>query len=164
MVTKKPAEKKEEEKEPVPIIPPRAETPKLLKAALEMSEKSGKKGSWAKLKERSNRSSISLQVHINIACFRIVICSKIIHCLDNLGEIQNTVTSSPLCPSHLAFHLFNCDAQLAHPWTELRAGTRCPVSDIGQLNANPYNPHWLWRWECICWRRPNRGRRKIEMH
>lgn len=81
MVTKdkKPAEKKEEEKEPVPIIPPRAETPKLLKAALEMSQKSGKKGTWTKLKERSNRSSVSLQVRINIA----FLCLKIIHCLDN---------------------------------------------------------------------------------
>ncbi|XP_056595395.1 cyclic nucleotide-gated cation channel beta-1-like isoform X2 [Triplophysa dalaica] len=67
MVTKdkKPAEKKEEEKESVPIIPPRAETPKLLKAALEMSEKSGKKGTWTKLKERSNRSSVSLQRSIS---------------------------------------------------------------------------------------------------
>lgn len=43
MKDKKPAEKKEEEKEPIPIIPPRAETPKLLKAALEMTVKSGMK-------------------------------------------------------------------------------------------------------------------------
>uniref|UniRef100_A0A9J7ZVI3 Cyclic nucleotide gated channel subunit beta 1b n=2 Tax=Cyprinus carpio TaxID=7962 RepID=A0A9J7ZVI3_CYPCA len=63
MKDKKPAEKKEEEKEPIPIIPPRAETPKLLKAALEMTEKTGMKGTWSKLKDRSNRSSVSLQVH-----------------------------------------------------------------------------------------------------
>lgn len=63
MKDKKPAEKKGEEKEPVPIIPPRAETPKLLKAALEMTEKSGIRGTWTKLKDRANRSSVSLQVH-----------------------------------------------------------------------------------------------------
>uniref|UniRef100_A0A672SL60 Cyclic nucleotide gated channel subunit beta 1b n=1 Tax=Sinocyclocheilus grahami TaxID=75366 RepID=A0A672SL60_SINGR len=60
---KKPAEKKEEEKEPIPIIPPHAETPKLLKAALEMTEKSGMKATWPKLKDRTNRSSVFLQVH-----------------------------------------------------------------------------------------------------
>ncbi|XP_065147835.1 cyclic nucleotide-gated channel beta-1-like [Paramisgurnus dabryanus] len=66
MVTKdkKPAEKKEE-KEPIPIIPHRAETPKLLKAALEMTEKSGMKGTWSKLKEKTNRSSVSLQHSIS---------------------------------------------------------------------------------------------------
>ncbi|XP_073687723.1 uncharacterized protein [Garra rufa] len=65
MKDKKPAEKKEEEKEPIPIIPPRAETPKLLKAALEMTEKSGMKGTWSKLKDKSNRSSVSLQHSIS---------------------------------------------------------------------------------------------------
>uniref|UniRef100_A0A8C2KCS7 Cyclic nucleotide gated channel subunit beta 1b n=1 Tax=Cyprinus carpio TaxID=7962 RepID=A0A8C2KCS7_CYPCA len=65
MKDKKPAEKKEEEKEPIPIIPPRAETPKLLKAALEMTEKTGMKGTWSKLKDRSNRSSVSLQHSIS---------------------------------------------------------------------------------------------------
>uniref|UniRef100_A0A671PW44 Cyclic nucleotide gated channel subunit beta 1b n=1 Tax=Sinocyclocheilus anshuiensis TaxID=1608454 RepID=A0A671PW44_9TELE len=65
MKDKKPAEKKEEEKEPIPIIPPRAETPKLLKAALEMTEKSGMKGTWSKLKDRTNRSSVSLQHSIS---------------------------------------------------------------------------------------------------
>uniref|UniRef100_A0A672SNV4 Cyclic nucleotide gated channel subunit beta 1b n=1 Tax=Sinocyclocheilus grahami TaxID=75366 RepID=A0A672SNV4_SINGR len=63
MKDKKPAEKKEEEKEPIPIIPPHAETPKLLKAALEMTEKSGMKATWPKLKDRTNRSSVFLQVH-----------------------------------------------------------------------------------------------------
>uniref|UniRef100_A0A673NC25 Cyclic nucleotide gated channel subunit beta 1b n=1 Tax=Sinocyclocheilus rhinocerous TaxID=307959 RepID=A0A673NC25_9TELE len=65
MKDKKPAEKKEEEKEPIPIIPPRAETPKLLKAALEMTEKTGMKGTWSKIKDRSNRSSVSLQHSIS---------------------------------------------------------------------------------------------------
>lgn len=65
MKDKKPAEKKEEEKEPIPIIPPRAETPKLLKAALEMTVKSGMKGTWSKLKDRTNRSSVSLQRSIS---------------------------------------------------------------------------------------------------
>ncbi|CAM4734500.1 unnamed protein product [Leuciscus chuanchicus] len=65
MKDKKPAEKKEEEKEPIPIIPPRAEMPKLLKAALEMTVKSGMKGTWSKLKDRTNRSSVSLQRSIS---------------------------------------------------------------------------------------------------
>uniref|UniRef100_A0A8C2FVM3 Cyclic nucleotide gated channel subunit beta 1b n=1 Tax=Cyprinus carpio TaxID=7962 RepID=A0A8C2FVM3_CYPCA len=65
MKDKKPAEKKEEEKEPISIIPPRAEMPKLLKAVLEMTEKSGMKGTWSKLKDRNNRSSVSWQVHNN---------------------------------------------------------------------------------------------------
>uniref|UniRef100_A0A3Q2VH83 Cyclic nucleotide gated channel subunit beta 1b n=1 Tax=Haplochromis burtoni TaxID=8153 RepID=A0A3Q2VH83_HAPBU len=60
---KKP-EPKEEAKEPplVPAAPVRAETPKLLKAALEMTERSsGLKGALAKVKEKTNKSSISLQ-------------------------------------------------------------------------------------------------------
>ncbi|XP_026094508.1 cyclic nucleotide-gated cation channel beta-1 isoform X1 [Carassius auratus] len=65
MKDKKPAEKKEEEKEPIPIIPPPAETPKLLKAALELTEKSGMKGTWSKLKGRTNRSSVSSQHSIS---------------------------------------------------------------------------------------------------
>uniref|UniRef100_A0AAX7SDH8 Cyclic nucleotide gated channel subunit beta 1b n=1 Tax=Astatotilapia calliptera TaxID=8154 RepID=A0AAX7SDH8_ASTCA len=54
-------------KEPplVPAAPVRAETPKLLKAALEMTERSsGLKGALAKVKEKTNKSSISLQVNM----------------------------------------------------------------------------------------------------
>uniref|UniRef100_A0A8C2K7Y2 Cyclic nucleotide gated channel subunit beta 1b n=1 Tax=Cyprinus carpio TaxID=7962 RepID=A0A8C2K7Y2_CYPCA len=80
MKDKKPAEKKEEEKEPIPIIPPRAETPKLLKAALEMTEKTGMKGTWSKLKDRSNRSSVSLQVHtLNLTQQNVFKFNVIIH-------------------------------------------------------------------------------------
>ncbi|XP_063336254.1 cyclic nucleotide-gated cation channel beta-1-like isoform X3 [Pelmatolapia mariae] len=64
---KKP-EPKEEAKEPpqVPAAPVRAETPKLLKAALEMTERSsGLKGALAKVKEKTNKSSISLQPSIS---------------------------------------------------------------------------------------------------
>uniref|UniRef100_A0A3B4ZES2 Cyclic nucleotide gated channel subunit beta 1b n=1 Tax=Stegastes partitus TaxID=144197 RepID=A0A3B4ZES2_9TELE len=60
---KKP-EPKEETKEapPVPAAPVRPETPKLLRAALEMTERSsGLKGALAKVKEKTNKSSISLQ-------------------------------------------------------------------------------------------------------
>ncbi|KAL6480634.1 hypothetical protein MHYP_G00116670 [Metynnis hypsauchen] len=64
LANKKPAEKKEEAKEPVHVIPPRAETPKLFKAALEMTEKSGLRGTLAKLKEKTNKSSVSLQPSI----------------------------------------------------------------------------------------------------
>uniref|UniRef100_A0A8C2K817 Cyclic nucleotide gated channel subunit beta 1b n=1 Tax=Cyprinus carpio TaxID=7962 RepID=A0A8C2K817_CYPCA len=72
--------KKEEEKEPIPIIPPRAETPKLLKAALEMTEKTGMKGTWSKLKDRSNRSSVSLQVHtLNLTQQNVFKFNVIIH-------------------------------------------------------------------------------------
>uniref|UniRef100_A0AAY4DVC4 Cyclic nucleotide-binding domain-containing protein n=1 Tax=Denticeps clupeoides TaxID=299321 RepID=A0AAY4DVC4_9TELE len=62
---KKPTEKKEETKEPAQVIPPRAETPKLFKAALEMTEKSGLKGTLAKLKEKANKSSVSLQPSVS---------------------------------------------------------------------------------------------------
>uniref|UniRef100_A0A667XXX8 Cyclic nucleotide gated channel subunit beta 1b n=1 Tax=Myripristis murdjan TaxID=586833 RepID=A0A667XXX8_9TELE len=61
---KKP-EAKEEAKEPpqAPAAPARPETPRLLRAALEMTEKSsGLRGALAKVKEKTNKSSISLQV------------------------------------------------------------------------------------------------------
>ncbi|XP_026166987.1 cyclic nucleotide-gated cation channel beta-1 [Mastacembelus armatus] len=64
---KKP-EPKEETKEPpqVPAAQVRAETPKLLRAALEMTEKSsGLKGAMAKVKEKTNKSSVSLQPSIS---------------------------------------------------------------------------------------------------
>uniref|UniRef100_A0A3Q2FRR9 Cyclic nucleotide-gated cation channel beta-1-like n=1 Tax=Cyprinodon variegatus TaxID=28743 RepID=A0A3Q2FRR9_CYPVA len=60
---KKP-EPKEEPKEvvQVPAAPVRPETPKLLRAALEMTERSsGLKGALAKVKEKTSKSSISLQ-------------------------------------------------------------------------------------------------------
>ncbi|XP_031420086.1 cyclic nucleotide-gated cation channel beta-1-like isoform X2 [Clupea harengus] len=57
---KKPEVKKEAKKERAQVIPPRAETPKLFKAALEMTGKSGLKGALSKLKEK-NKSSVSLQ-------------------------------------------------------------------------------------------------------
>ncbi|XP_029378259.1 cyclic nucleotide-gated cation channel beta-1-like [Echeneis naucrates] len=60
---KKP-EPKEEAKDPpqAPAAPVRQETPKLLRAALEMTEKSsGLKGVLAKVKEKTNKSSVSLQ-------------------------------------------------------------------------------------------------------
>ncbi|KAJ0029612.1 hypothetical protein NQD34_004609 [Periophthalmus magnuspinnatus] len=60
---KKP-EPKEEPKE-VPTAPVQAETPKLLRAALEMTERStGLRGALAKVKEKTNKSSISLQPSI----------------------------------------------------------------------------------------------------
>ncbi|KAM9754591.1 uncharacterized protein ACNS7B_007482 isoform 2-T2 [Menidia menidia] len=63
---KKP-EPKEEAKEPPPApgAPPKPETPKLLRAALEMAERStGLKGVLAKVKEKTNKSSVSLQPSI----------------------------------------------------------------------------------------------------
>ncbi|XP_076589628.1 uncharacterized protein LOC143322365 isoform X2 [Chaetodon auriga] len=69
MLTKgKKPEPKEEAKDPpqVPSAPARAETPRLLRAALEMTERSsGLKGVLAKVKEKSNKSSISLQPSIS---------------------------------------------------------------------------------------------------
>uniref|UniRef100_A0A669CCD4 Cyclic nucleotide-gated cation channel beta-1 n=1 Tax=Oreochromis niloticus TaxID=8128 RepID=A0A669CCD4_ORENI len=60
LLRKKKPESKEEAKEPpqVPAAPVRAETPKLLKAALEMTERSsGLKGALAKVKEKTNKST-----------------------------------------------------------------------------------------------------------
>uniref|UniRef100_A0A3B4Y2Z9 Cyclic nucleotide gated channel subunit beta 1b n=1 Tax=Seriola lalandi dorsalis TaxID=1841481 RepID=A0A3B4Y2Z9_SERLL len=69
MLTKgKKPEPKEEAKEPrqVPAAPVRQETPRLLRAALEMTEKSSRlKGALAKVKEKTNKSSISLQVNVH---------------------------------------------------------------------------------------------------
>lgn len=69
MLTKgKKPEPKEEAKGPpqAPAAPVRVETPRLLRAALEMTEKSsGLKGALAKVKEKTNKSSISLQVNIH---------------------------------------------------------------------------------------------------
>lgn len=65
---KKPEPKDEAKEVPhVPAAPVRTETPKLLRAALEMTERSsGLKGALAKVKEKTNKSSISLQVHKHI--------------------------------------------------------------------------------------------------
>uniref|UniRef100_A0AAY5KKC0 Cyclic nucleotide-binding domain-containing protein n=1 Tax=Esox lucius TaxID=8010 RepID=A0AAY5KKC0_ESOLU len=50
-------------KEPAQVIPPRTETPKLLKAALEMAQqKTGLKGTLAKIKQKTHKSSVSQQV------------------------------------------------------------------------------------------------------
>ncbi|XP_061679422.1 cyclic nucleotide-gated cation channel beta-3-like [Syngnathoides biaculeatus] len=69
MLTKgKKPEPKEETKEPaqVQVSPVRPETPKLLRAALEMTEKStGLKGAMAQVKERTNKSNVSLQASIS---------------------------------------------------------------------------------------------------
>nr|XP_033941391.1 cyclic nucleotide-gated cation channel beta-1-like [Pseudochaenichthys georgianus] len=65
MLTKgKKPEPKEEPKGPpqAPAAPVRPETPKLLRAALEMAERStGLKGALAKVKKKTNKSSVSLQ-------------------------------------------------------------------------------------------------------
>lgn len=65
---KKPEPKEEAKDAPeAPPAPVRAETPRLLRAALEMTERSsGLKGALAKVKEKTNKSSISLQVHKNL--------------------------------------------------------------------------------------------------
>ncbi|XP_022605580.1 cyclic nucleotide-gated cation channel beta-1-like [Seriola dumerili] len=64
MLTKgKKPEPKEEAKEPrqVPAAPVRQETPRLLRAALEMTEKSSRlKGALAKVKEKTNKSTLDL--------------------------------------------------------------------------------------------------------
>ncbi|XP_049578632.1 cyclic nucleotide-gated channel beta-1-like isoform X5 [Syngnathus scovelli] len=69
MLTKeKKPDPKEEAKEPakVQVTPVRPETPKLLRAALEMTEKStGLKGAMAQVKDKTNKSSVSLQASIS---------------------------------------------------------------------------------------------------
>ncbi|XP_029952812.1 cyclic nucleotide-gated cation channel beta-1-like [Salarias fasciatus] len=64
---KKPEPKEEAKEAPQgPVAPARTETPKLLRAALEMTEKSsGLKGALAKVKEKTNKSNISLQPSIS---------------------------------------------------------------------------------------------------
>ncbi|KAJ8339641.1 hypothetical protein SKAU_G00342740 [Synaphobranchus kaupii] len=57
---KKPPPDKGEAKEATQVIPPRAETPKLFKAALEMTEKSGIKGTFSVL-QKTYKSSTSLR-------------------------------------------------------------------------------------------------------
>uniref|UniRef100_A0A4W5LH14 Cyclic nucleotide gated channel subunit beta 1b n=1 Tax=Hucho hucho TaxID=62062 RepID=A0A4W5LH14_9TELE len=53
---------KEPPKEPAQVIPPRTVTPKLLKAALDVAhQKTGVKGTLAKIKEKINKSNVSLQ-------------------------------------------------------------------------------------------------------
>lgn len=69
---KKPDAKKQEAKERAQVIPPRAETPKLLKAALEMTEKSGLRGALSKLKDKTNKSNASLQVYLYCYCYTVV--------------------------------------------------------------------------------------------
>lgn len=69
MLTKgKKPEPKEEAKDPPQVAAPvRQETPKLLRAALEMTEKSsGLKGALAKVKEKTSKSSVSLQVNTHL--------------------------------------------------------------------------------------------------
>uniref|UniRef100_A0A3Q3BFS8 Cyclic nucleotide gated channel subunit beta 1b n=1 Tax=Kryptolebias marmoratus TaxID=37003 RepID=A0A3Q3BFS8_KRYMA len=65
----KPEAKEEVKESPqAPAAPLRPETPKLLRAALEASEKStGLKGVLAKVKEKTNKSSITLQVNTTFA-------------------------------------------------------------------------------------------------
>ncbi|KAM9854306.1 uncharacterized protein ACBR49_002909 [Aulostomus maculatus] len=69
MLTKgKKPEPKEEAKEPpqVQAAAVRSETPKLLRAALEMTERSsGLKGALAKVREKTNKSSVSLQASVS---------------------------------------------------------------------------------------------------
>ncbi|XP_077371723.1 uncharacterized protein LOC144015531 isoform X3 [Festucalex cinctus] len=69
MLTKgKKPEPKEAAKEPAQVqaTPVRPETPKLLRAALEMTEKSsGLKGAMAQVKEKTNKSNISLQASMS---------------------------------------------------------------------------------------------------
>ncbi|XP_069018492.1 cyclic nucleotide-gated channel beta-1-like [Embiotoca jacksoni] len=64
---KKPEPKEDTKEAPrVPAAPVRPETPKLLRAALEMTEKySGLKAALTKVKEKTNKSSISLQPSIS---------------------------------------------------------------------------------------------------
>ena len=70
MLTKgKKPEPKEEAKDPpkFPAARVRPETPKLLRAALEMTERSsGLKGALAKVKEKTSKSSVSLQVNTHL--------------------------------------------------------------------------------------------------
>lgn len=65
---KKPADDKGETKDPPQVIPPRPETPKLFRAALEVTENSGMKGIFSKLKDKANTSSSTLEVWPWMTC------------------------------------------------------------------------------------------------
>ncbi|KAM9470622.1 cyclic nucleotide-gated channel beta-1 [Clarias gariepinus] len=105
LADKKPEKKKEEEKEPVRVIPARAETPKLLKAALEMTERSGLRGTLAKLKgKKHNKSCVSLQPSI---CSSVIPGSPIERQhseqeADVISQISDsTIQGAPISPSGL---------------------------------------------------------------
>ncbi|XP_062856832.1 cyclic nucleotide-gated cation channel beta-1-like [Trichomycterus rosablanca] len=103
LADKKP--EKKEEKEPVPVIPTRTKTPKLLKAALEMKEKSGLRGAMAKMKEKkNNRSCVSLQPSV---CSSVLPGSPIHRPHseqepDILSQVSDsTIPGPPVSPSYL---------------------------------------------------------------
>ncbi|XP_017328974.2 cyclic nucleotide-gated cation channel beta-1 [Ictalurus punctatus] len=105
MLADKKPEKKTEEKEPVRVIPARKETPKLLKATLEMTEKSGLRGTLAKLKgKKNNKSCVSLQPSI---CSSVTPGSPIERQhseqeADILSQISDsTIQGPPISPSDL---------------------------------------------------------------
>uniref|UniRef100_A0A4W4EUB4 Cyclic nucleotide-binding domain-containing protein n=1 Tax=Electrophorus electricus TaxID=8005 RepID=A0A4W4EUB4_ELEEL len=94
LADKKPAKQQEERKEPVPVIWPRAETPKLFKAALEMTEKSGLRGTLAKLKEKTNKSSISLQPS---GCSSVLPASPLHgQCLEKEADVLSQISDSSM--------------------------------------------------------------------
>ncbi|KAK1804556.1 hypothetical protein P4O66_020561 [Electrophorus voltai] len=95
LADKKPAKQQEERKEPVPVIWPRAETPKLFKAALEMTEKSGLRGTLAKLKEKTNKSSISLQQPSG--CSSVLPASPLHgQCLEKEADVLSQISDSSM--------------------------------------------------------------------
>ncbi|XP_051808015.1 cyclic nucleotide-gated cation channel beta-1-like [Acanthochromis polyacanthus] len=100
---KKP-EPKGETKEPpqVPAAPVRPETPKLLKAALEMTERSsGLKGALAKVKEKTNKSSISLRPSLSSSLPPASPASSSGRDRDedSLSPVSTTFRSASLCRS-----------------------------------------------------------------
>lgn len=95
---KKPDAKKEEEKKRAQVIPPRAETPKLLKAAIEMTEKSGLKGALSKIKDKTNKSNVSLQVPMLLLLYIHIIYLPIL-CPNFSFILQPSLASTLLTPS-----------------------------------------------------------------
>ncbi|XP_055365814.1 cyclic nucleotide-gated cation channel beta-1-like [Betta splendens] len=133
---KKP-EPKEEAKEPphVPAAPVRTETPKLLRAALEMTEKSsGLKGALAKVKEKTNKSSISLQPSISSTLPPASPASS-------TGPDRDLDTPSPINFSSTAFRSASCcsnhNSTLPHCVSHSYSDTEdaCGV-DEGKENIN----------------------------
>lgn len=94
---KKPDAKKEEAKERAQVIPPRAETPKLLKAAIEMTEKSGLRGALSKLKDKTNKSNVSLQVPFWLLYIHIIYLALL--CTNFSFTLQPSLASTLLTPS-----------------------------------------------------------------
>ncbi|KAL0968544.1 hypothetical protein UPYG_G00268220 [Umbra pygmaea] len=87
-------------KETAQVIPRRAETPKLLRATLEMAQqKTGLKGALAKIKEKTHKSSVSLQPSMSSSMFPVSPVSSLDPDLEADSLSPTSDCSTPLRPT-----------------------------------------------------------------